>query len=113
MSEKSSQLFCGVLSTPPHNISQIEVDSLKEVLMRRNDPDTFRMFVAKTQDIKGKRVLVIEGVFLEFNLQVRTLYVDSDGTGSAVQEISFQAPKDRFVKYLLPGTKSLETITWK
>jgi hypothetical protein len=52
-------------------------------------------------------------VYIKHGLQARTFYVDADGTGSAVQEITFQAPVDRFGLYLLQGLKSLESIVWK
>jgi hypothetical protein len=113
ISKQSSEKFHNLFTGPPHNLSQAELESLRQVLQTRSDPASFRAMVAKTQDIHGKLVLVIEGLFLKHDLQVRTLYVDSDGTGSAVQEITFQTPKDRFVKNMLQGIKSLESIIWK
>jgi len=113
MSEAASNIFRDLILAAPRNVTLIEIEQYRELLQTKSDPTRFRPLIAKTQDIKGKRVLVVEGIFLKFNLQARTLYVDSDGTGSAVQEISFQTPVDRFIKYVLPGTRCLESILWK
>jgi len=113
MSQDASDKFHHLLSEPPHNLRQSEIDQLGEVLEGKSQPTDFQITTAKTQDIHGKRVLVVEGDYLNFGLRSRTLYVDSDGTGSAVQEIAFQAPKDLFNKNVVQGTKSLESINWK
>jgi hypothetical protein len=113
MAQETSERFRNLLAAPLHSLTQVELEDLRQLLQTRSDPASFRAMVAKTQDIHGKRVLVIEGLFLKHALHARTLYVDTDGTGSAVQEITFQAPNARFVKNLLQGVKSLESIIWK
>jgi hypothetical protein len=113
MSKEASEMFYNVLAASPHSLTQAELEGLKQLLQKRSDPAAFRTMVAKTQDIRGKRVMVVEGLFLNHGLQARTLYVDSDGTGSAVQEITFQAPSTRFANNMLQGIKSLESIIWK
>jgi len=113
MSEGSSKTFHQLLTEAPHTLRQAEVNKLTEVLQDKSDPGAFRISVSKTVDINGKRVLVVEGQYLQQGLQARTLFVDSDGTGSAVQEITFQAPVNSFSKGIVDGAKSLESIEWK
>jgi hypothetical protein len=113
MSPDSSSNFHQILAAPAHNLPQVELDKLQEVLQAKGGPSDFQISTAKTQDINGKRVLTVEGDYLKFGLRARTLYVDSDGSGSAVQEITFQAPTDRFKQNVVQGTKSLESIVWK
>src|ERR1700679_1101620 len=60
MSSDSSDRFRDLLTAPPHNLSQGELEQLGEVLQAKSDHARFRTMVAKTQDINGKRVLVIE-----------------------------------------------------
>jgi hypothetical protein len=113
MSPDGSTKFHDILAQPAHNLAQKELDQLSEVLQTKAQASDFQISTAKTQDINGKRVLLVEGDFLKYGLRARTLYVDSDGTGSAVQEVTFQAPTDRFNKNTVKGTQSLNSITWK
>jgi hypothetical protein len=113
MSPGASADFHSVLAEPAHNLPQPELDKLHEVLQAKGGPSDFQISTAKTQDVNGKRVLVVEGDYLKFGLRARTMYVDSDGTGGAVQEITFQAPTNVFKQNIIQGTKSLESVTWK
>jgi hypothetical protein len=115
MSQDASTKFHQALAAAPHNLSQTELKSLGELLQGKSDPGDFQISTAKTQDVSGKRVLLVEGDYVNQTppLRARTLYVDSDGTGSAVQEITFQAPTSSFNKNIVQGTRSLDSITWK
>lgn len=113
ISEEGGRHFHNLLEKPPHNLSAEEVQSLGEALRDRANPDDFNMLVAKTEDINGKRVLVIEGRYKEIQQDTRALLVDSDGSGTAVQEIYYQAPKDLFPKYLLAASSAMKSIQWK
>ena len=113
MGEDVSKAFHSLLSKPPHAINNAEVKNYLEVYSQKYNPDDYKIDVAETQNINGKTVLVIERVFQKFELKVRTLYVDSDGSGSAIQEISFQTPTSKSADHFANGVKALQSIKWK
>jgi hypothetical protein len=115
MSQDSSDKFHQLLGAPAHNLPQAELNQLGEVIQDKGQSGSFQISTAKTQDINGKRVLMVEGDYVNQNppLRARSLYIDSDGTGSAVQEVTFQAPTASFNKNVVQGTRSLGSINWK
>ena len=113
LSEEAGRTFHSILEKPAHILSPVEVQSLQEVLRDRARPDDFSMLVCKTEDLNGKRVLVVEGRYKQTQEETRAILVDSDGTGTAVQEIYYQAPKDDFSKYLLTASSAMKSIQWK
>lgn len=113
-SKAQAEKFHALLNKPAHKLSPEETQSdFGEILSDKNIPQDFHTQIAKTQDINGKRVLVVEGRYINHDLQARTLYVDTDSTGSAIQEITFQTPVDKRSKYFTSGIKALESIKWK
>ena len=107
--------FHKVLQEAAHHLSQVEIDSLAQT-MRNKDADVFSMQDARTEDIKGKRVLIVEGSFHKDKhnqTDTRAIYVDADGTGTAVQEIYYQAPKSSYAKYLKEVQEAMNAIDWK
>lgn len=108
----SAKAFHELLEAPPHVLKQSEFDKISETLYMMAHPEKFKLMIAKTQDINGKRVLSVEGEFVHDGSMIRTLFIDSDGTGSAVQEISFRAPKDRYMKNIPRASKVFDSINW-
>lgn len=113
MSEPSSKAFHDILSSAPHTLKPAEMASLTEVLDQKSDPNVFSTLNARTESINGKRVLVVEGRFKEKQFDTMEVFVDSDGTGSAVQEIYYQAPKADYVTYLKDAKDAFKSIVWK
>ncbi|HEY9868983.1 MAG TPA: hypothetical protein V6D08_07440 [Candidatus Obscuribacterales bacterium] len=112
-SREAAKNFRDVLDKPPHVLSSAELASLKETLRDRGNPRDFKVLTAQTEDINGKRVLVVEGTYTGIQQDARAILVDSDGTGSAVQEIYFQAPKGDYLRYLKTAKDSMKSIRWK
>lgn len=112
MSDGSSAAFKRVLEKPAHVLTASEIKDLKEV-MRDKDPASFKTLVVRTEDLNGKRVLIVEGNYTGFNHDAYSMYIDSDGTGSAVQEVWFEAAKPSYMKRLKSVKDSLATIKWK
>ncbi|MDP3509207.1 MAG: hypothetical protein Q8T09_14640 [Candidatus Melainabacteria bacterium] len=114
MGVESSKVFHDTLEKPPHALAAQELESLHQVLgANRSNKDDFKINSARTEDLNGKRVLTIEGRYPRHNLSARTVFVDSDGTGSAVQEITFQAPTAEFFKNTAASLNALKSIKWK
>lgn len=114
MGDESAKAFKDILAKPPHMLSTQELEGLHQVLgTNRSNGDNFEISSAKTEDLLGKRVVLIEGYYPKHGLSARTIFVDTDGTGSAVQEITFQAPKAEFIKNSASSLKAFESIKWK
>lgn len=111
--EEEGAAFKAVLDKPAHVLSKAEIQSLTEVMRNKHDPKVFHMMGAHTEDLNGKRVLVVEGRFVEKQYDTRSIYVDSDGTGTAVQEIYFQAPKADYMMTVKQAQDAFRSIKWK
>ena len=113
MSEASSKAFHDLLSKPAHVLSSAELKSIGEVLDAKADASVFNTLSARTEDLNGKSVLIVEGRYREKQVDTYAVFVDSDGTGSAVQEMFYQAPKADFMARLKEAKESLKTVRWK
>lgn len=114
-SKVAGEIFHKVLQKSPHKLTEAEFTNLIET-MRNKDPKDFAMCSAYTEDINGRRVLVVEGSFdigKESQSDNRSIYVDADGSGTAVQEIYFQCPKEKFQGHIDEVNASLNSINWR
>lgn len=113
ISDTTGKKFHKVIEHPPHILSSSEVESLREILREKANPAVFKAAAAKTEDIDGKRVLIVEGRYSKTDTETRTIFVDSDGSGTAVQEIFYQAPKADYARHLQVASNALKSIRWK
>jgi hypothetical protein len=113
LNTEESSKFRNLLQKPAHVLSPAELDSIKSVLRDKQNPNDFKMLLAKTEEINGKKVLIVEGHYKEIAEDNRTIFVDADGTGAAVQEIFFQAPKAQYLRYFKSATSTVRSIEWK
>lgn len=109
----SAERFRQILALPAHVLSKKEFDDLKAVLRDKNDPEEFQVVIAKTEEFNGKRVLIVEGRYLGISEDNRHMFIDSDGTGSAVQEVFYQAHRRVFPLYYRTAAAAMKTIKWK
>jgi hypothetical protein len=110
--QEAAQAFKDCLAKPPHQLQSKELKDLAQVLGDKSYD--FDIFFAKTADLNGKRVLSVEGRYKDKDhTSSQTIYVDSDGTGSAVQEISYTASGKDYQDHLSEAQKALKSIIWK
>jgi hypothetical protein len=113
-----AKTFADVLyNYAPHTLKADELSALqKNGVLRDKGPNAgFTPLIAKTEDLNGRRVLVVEGTWKPENLHVRTVYVDADikKDGSVIQELSYQAPASIYHQYLTQARKAIQSVTWK
>ncbi len=118
MSKDASEAFSKLLKEPAHMLKEDEAKALfnppiKELLRDKAIPGGFNLESAKTEVINGKKVLVLEGFFPGIQERTRAMYIDADGTGSAVQEVFYQAPKDKFMKHQPSANAAFKSIKWQ
>jgi len=112
-SETTGDAFKGILSKPPHHVTPTELKTLTEILRERGDNSAFSILAARTEDLNGKRVLIVEGRYRQTQQDLHEVIIDTDGTGRTVQEVFFQAPKDKFPRHLSEAKAALRSIAWK
>jgi len=110
---EASAAFRSVLKKPAHELSKEEVAALSGILRERADDKAFNLEQAKTVQLNGKIVVVIEGEYRETGSKLKELLVDADGTGAAVQEVYYQAPGGSYKDYEEQSARSFASIKWK
>lgn len=114
ISEDGAKAFKDCLSSAAHAITKgsEELKSLAEVI--GDSTGNFNISKASTEVLNGKKVLVVEGSHKDAeHTTSQTVYVDSDGTGSAIQEISYTAPGALFKAHLGAAEQAIKSIIWK
>ncbi len=112
-SESAGELFKNTLDQEPHQLSGAEYASLQEIVRDKAKSADFTLKGAHTEELNGKMVLVVEGRYNANQNDAKHVFLDADGTGTAVQELFFQAPKDKFGKYIGASDRAMKTINWK
>ena len=112
-SETAGELFKDVLAKPAHELSGAEYASLQEVVRDKAKAEDFTVKTAHTEEINGKKVLVVEGRYNGNQNDAKHMFIDSDGTGTAVQEVFFQASKEKFAKYGNAADQAMRSVVWK
>ena len=113
ISNAASDNFRLLLSKRPHFLTPLELKSSAEVLTDRGVSDKFRLLVAATRDISNNTVLVIEGSECTSQEDAYILYIDIDGSGSLIQEISFQGPPHEFPHSFAQAMSAFKSIQWR
>lgn len=113
VSDRAAQTFRKILSLAEHVLSHGEFDALSEIVGDKINPADFHVTTARTKSINGKMVLIIDGRYLELQHETSHIFLDADGTGSAVQQIFFQAPVEKFPLYQGVAHRALLSIRWK
>ena len=113
VSNESANNFNSLLAKSSHVLTAAEVLSVSEILRDKSSRQDFTIMVARTEDINGKRVLVVEGRYKEINEDAFAIFIDASGDGKAVQEVYYQAPKATYLIYLKAARDAIRLIKWK
>ncbi len=113
LSESDARAFRDILSQPPHVLKNREIALLKETVQEKANLGVFKLLLAKTEDLNGRRVLIVEGRYAKDDLTAYTIYIDADGTGAEVQELTFQTKTNQYARRLLAGMNSFKSIQWQ
>lgn len=110
-----AEAFHNLLEQAPHTLTESQFAALSEIL-RDKSQQYFSKRDARTEDLNGKRVLVVEGSFYKGKpdqVDNKSIYIDADGTGSVVQEIWYDSPKNKYDLHLHDANKAFKSIRWK
>jgi hypothetical protein len=106
-------VFRALLDRPAHGLTEPEMASIASVLREKGDGKKFEVQNARTEEINKKRVLIVEGRYLQSGEKAINLFLDTDGTGTAVQEVYFVAPSSQYSAYFSIARDALYSIKWK
>jgi hypothetical protein len=111
ISPPAGKYFHDILQAVPHALTSEEGQNLQEVFDDKRSED-FDVISARTAEWNGRKVLILKGKYKAEPVLGQTIYVDSDGTGTSVQELSFTAPEKLYDQFLPDADRSLKSIRW-
>jgi hypothetical protein len=111
--QTAAEAFHTMLQSAPHTLSAQEVHSIAEVLGDKASTNAFNTLSIRTENLNGKNVLLVEGRYKALQQDVYQLYVDADGTGKNVQEVFYQAPREKYLAHLKDAKLAINSIQWK
>ena len=109
----SAECLNRVLAAPEHQLSDSEREDVEVVLDNMSEPDFFDLYSLRTETIKGRRVLLAEGLWKRSSLRNLAMFIgDAEDTGE-IQEIHYLAPEELYDTYLETARKMFESIEWQ
>lgn len=113
VSAREGENFHKILNEGGHVLSQAELRSVRTILRGKDNVEDFKVELAWVAVLNRKTVLMIEGTFNADQVRNLTVLIDSDGTGTAIQELALYAPEKPYQRFKPLIEKSLQTIKWK
>lgn len=113
ISEDAGNNFKKILHEPAHKLSKEELEQLDDVLSELGNPAVVDLFSVATEDLNGKRVLRIAGEYKKKQNRFDEIFIDADGSGRAIQEIYYLAPKDVYQRYEKQAFQAFTSINWR
>lgn len=102
-----------LLSGESHELNQAELDDMAFILRDASVADWFNIRSARTEILNKKKILLVEGTWTANGRENLAIFIDTDGTGTAVQEIHFAAPKADYKDYLNSAVQAIKSVEWK
>jgi hypothetical protein len=113
LSHPASSAFQKVIYANFHQVGQVELDALEDLLEGMSDSSAFQILDSSTSYVNSRRVLTIRGRWLKMHEETVICIVDVKGDGLCVQQIYFTAPQSVFDKYTETANDIFLSIKWK
>jgi hypothetical protein len=110
---QEAQAFKNILAAADHDLSKEEIKSIGSVLDNKRNENEFRLDRGWTETLNGKKVLLVEGQFLEDGRKNLSMIFDGNGRGSLPQEVTLIAPPEQYAANRGEMIRSLSSIVWK
>lgn len=107
-----AKAFSLILRNDPHQLNRREIQSLGIMISYAFDKELFNLIDISTETLNGRRVLMIEGEFIQDGITRLHIFVDADNTGRAIQELIFQAPTSDYQNSVKVGEQAFDSILW-
>ena len=113
MDDGSASCFRSLITAPSHHLTPAEIGQQEELLKEAADSDRFSMLDARTEEINGRKALVIEGRWIKSQTDMIRIYLDIRGDGRFVQELFFSAPRADYESHIRQMRACFKSIKWK
>ncbi len=108
----SGNSFLRVLRKEPHKLSSETILTVTDVLGNVGQPDLYDLQTACTIQLSSRMVLDVRGIFPEFDLANRTVFINGGADGCAIIEIILSSPKHIYAKNEASIDECLQKIEW-
>jgi hypothetical protein len=102
-----------ILAQPPHVLTPEELPLIYVVSGGAGHPDYFETRFARTESLRGKTTVVINGTWKSNNMSDYGLFVPIDPDGCQIQEIHFVCPVGKYAHFLPEFEKVMASIEWQ
>lgn len=106
-------VFNSMLSVGGHELDEAELKLLGSILRGKENASMFKTDLAWTAVLNGKSVLMIEGTYVEDGLRTLVVLIDSDGTGTVIQELAYTAPPCFYQQFRPQIDDAIRSIKWR
>ena len=105
--------LAAVLDKPPHDLTAEELSEINLILRNQADAEYFELTDIRTEDLAGKRVLAVEGLWKESGNRSYGFILPDSEDGLYVQEVYFCAPQEVYEEYAGAALQAFASIDWK
>lgn len=105
--------FNAVLEAKPHQLSKEEINKISSTMSTLNDKAAFELSQARTVDLNGKRVLVVDGAWKTSGKKFHGILADASGDGTVVQEVFYEANAKHYEENVKKVKGAISSIKWK
>lgn len=113
LSRPTAEAFQTVLYAEFHLLSEVELASLSEALEGVTNTRAFRVERAATGYLNDRRIIRVEGNWLEQGQKMVSCFADVGGRGQHIQNVYFSAPTMLFESLEELGSRILTSVRWK
>lgn len=105
--------FQKILGQEAHQLSAEELESIAMLVREASEPEYVELKVLRTESLRNRMILVVEGLQKETNKYDLGLYIDADGSGCIVQEFHYNAPADLYLNHRPEVLAILSSVEWR
>jgi hypothetical protein len=113
LSRGAAEKFQTALYAPFHELSEAEIQDLEPVIEGLSNKDVFKINLADTAYVNERRVIRIQGEWLEQRVSTMSCFIDNGGKGRRVQNLYFSAPTGHLDKYENLADQIFLSIKWQ
>lgn len=103
--------LCRILSFGERVLGKTELDAIAPIIGNMSDPDVFTAQVSLVLELRGRRVIVMEGIYKANGHKCRSLFVES--SANTFEQVYYQAPLAMFEQFESAADFAFKSIHWR
>lgn len=113
LSEADAAKFKSTLASGARTLSTPELSTLSGIVRELSSATAFTVNAAKVIDIDGTAVLQVTGAYKDQHVDKHALFINADGAGRIVQELSYIAPRDKYQNFASVAQNTFSSLKLK